>query len=247
MKRARLWLLAFALVSTGACAEADEVRLAVATNFKATMDALVAAFAATSAHTVLVSTGSTGGQYAQIRNGAPFDAFFAADALRPQLLERDRLAVPGSRFVYAVGRLALWSAKPGYVDAAGQVLDTGDFRHLAIASPELAPYGAAARDVLRARGLWERVQPRLVFGQDIGQTYSFVATGNAELGFVALAQLKRPGAATTGSYWLVPDTLHAPIEQQAVLLRDSAAARELFAFIKSDEARAIIEAFGYSR
>jgi molybdate transport system substrate-binding protein len=226
-------------------AAADEVRVAVATNFTAAMRALAAAFEARTSHTVLVSFGSTGNQYAQIRNGAPFDAFFAADVQRPQLLERDRVAVGGSRFTYAVGRLALWSQRAGYVDAAGAVLASDDYRHLAIASPELAPYGSAAREVLRARGLLDRIERRIVQGQDVGQAYSFVATGNAELGFVAFAQIKRPGAEPEGSYWLVPESLHAPIEQQAVLLRDEPAARAFLEFVKSEDGRAIIRSYGY--
>jgi molybdate transport system substrate-binding protein len=186
-----------------------------------------------------------GGHYAQIKNGAPFEAFFAADTERPRLLESEGIAVPGSRFLYAVGRVALWSARADHVDTDGKVLDSGDFRHLAIANPELAPYGAAARDVLTARGLWDRLQPRLVTGQDIGQTYSFVQTGNAELGFVAWSQLKQPNGEIAGSYWLVPESLHRPIEQEAVLLRDVPAARALLEFIKSAEAREIIRSYGY--
>jgi molybdate transport system substrate-binding protein len=238
-------LLLLAFVAVAAKANADELKIAVATNFINAMDALVERFEQTTGHTVLVSSGSTGAHYAQIRNGAPFDAFFAADSERPRLLEAEGLAVPGSRFLYAVGRVALWSARAGYVDEAGAVLETGGFRHLAIANPELAPYGAAARDLLIARGLWDRLEPRLVTGQDIGQTYSFVQTGNAELGFVAWAQLKQPAAAIVGSYWLVPESLHRPIEQEAVLLRDVAAARELLAFVKSPEAREIVRSFGY--
>jgi molybdate transport system substrate-binding protein len=226
-------------------AAADEIKVAVATNFVPAMDALVERFEQSSGHTVLVSSGSTGGHYAQIRNGAPFDAHFAADSDRPRLLEDEGVAVRGSRFRYAVGRIALWSSRVGYVDDAGAVLETGGFRHLAIANPELAPYGAAARDVLTARRLWDRLQPRLVTGQDIGQAYSFVRTGNAELGFVAWAQLKQPGGAIAGSYWLVPESLHRPIEQEAVLLRDTPAARQLLEFIKAPEAREIVRSFGY--
>jgi molybdate transport system substrate-binding protein len=243
-RRSSLWLLV-AVLAAPTEGMADEAKVAVATNFLSTMNALVERFEATSGHTVLVSSGSTGGHYAQIKNGAPFDAFFAADSERPRLLEAEGVAVPGSRFLYAVGRVALWSARAGYVDADGSVLETGGFRHLAIANPELAPYGAAARDVLTARGLWDRVQPRLVTGQDIGQTYSFVQTGNAELGFVAWAQLKQPSAEITGSYWLVPESLHRPIEQEAVLLRDVAAARAFLNFIRSSEAREIIRSYGY--
>ena len=240
----RLWLL-IPLLGVAAESAADEITVAVATNFAGAMNALVERFEATSGHDVLVSSGSTGGHYAQIKNGAPFEAFFAADTERPRLLEAEGLAVPGSRFLYAVGRVALWSARANYVDADGRVLEVGDFRHLAIANPELAPYGAAARDVLTARALWDRLQPRLAMGQDIGQAYGFVQTGNAELGFVAWAQLKQPGREIAGSYWLVPESLHRPIEQEAVLLRDVPAARALLEFMKSSEAREIIRGYGY--
>jgi molybdate transport system substrate-binding protein len=243
--RTTIATLGLAALLCGTPAAAAEVRVAVATNFTAAMAALVERFESRGEHEVLVSFGSTGNHYAQIKNGAPFDAFFSADVERPRLLEDEGVAVAGSRFLYAVGRLALWSSRAGYVDADGRVLATGDFRHLAIANPELAPYGAAARDVLTARGLWDSVQPRLVRGQDIGQAYSFVATGNAELGFVAYAQIKKPGGEIAGSHWLVPDSLHQAIEQHAVLLRDTPAAREFLAFVKSDEARAIIRNYGY--
>ncbi len=233
------------LIGVATEAAADEIRVAVATNFVGAMSALVERFEATTGHTVLVSSGSTGGHYAQIKNGAPFEVFFSADTERPRLLEAEGVAVPGSRVLYAVGRVALWSAHAAYVDADGKVLETGDFRHLAIANPELAPYGAAARDVLTARGLWERLQPRLVTGQDIGQAYSFVQTGNAELGFVAWAQLKQPSGTTAGSYWLVPESLHRPIEQEAVLLHDVPAARAFLEFVKGPQAREIIRSYGY--
>lgn len=242
--RSMLWLLMTLPCAAGEAA-ADEIRVAVATNFAAAMSALVERFERSTGHTVLVSSGSTGVHYAQIKSGAPFEAFFAADAERPRLLEAEGAAVAGSRFLYAVGRVALWSNRVDYVDAGGAVLETGDFRHLAIANPELAPYGAAAREVLAARGLLSRLQPRLVTGQDIGQTYSFVQTGNAELGFVAWAQLRRPGETIGGSYWLVPESLHRPIEQEAVLLRDVPAARAFMEFVKGPEARKIIRGYGY--
>jgi molybdate transport system substrate-binding protein len=241
----RAAVLVCAVLGTATRTEAEEIRIAVATNFTAAMRHLIARFEERSDHTVLASFGSTGGHYAQIKNGAPFVAFFAADAERPRLLEQQGIAVPGSRFSYAVGRVALWSPDPDRVDAEGRVLESGTFRHLAMANPALAPYGAAARETLLALGLWERLQPRLVTGQDIGQAYGFVATRNAELGFVAWAQLRQPGAEIPGSYWLVPESLHRPIEQEAVLLRDVPAARELVEFIKSDEARAIIRSYGY--
>jgi molybdate transport system substrate-binding protein len=224
---------------------ADEIRVAVAANFSNTMDELVHRFEDATNHTVLVSTGSTGSHYAQIRNGAPFEAFFAADVRRPELLEDEGIAIPGSRFTYAVGRIALWSPESGFVDSNGKVLETGDFRHLAIANPALAPYGMAARQVLERRGLWQGIQGRLVRGQDIGQTYSFVFSRSAELGFVAYSQLSGPDRFIEGSYWLVPDSLHDPIEQQAVLLVDAPAARAFLEFVKTDEVRAVIRSYGY--
>jgi molybdate transport system substrate-binding protein len=226
-------------------AHAEEIRVAVATNFATTMTELVSVFEAASEHTVLVSAGSTGAHYAQIKNGAPFELFFAADVERPELLENEGLTVRGSRFTYAVGRVALWSARPGFVDAEGQVLKTGDFRHIAIANPDLAPYGAAAREVLERRGLWDGLRDKIVQGQDIGQTYSFVHTGAAELGFVAYAQIVRGDAPVEGSVWLVPEELHTPIEQQAVLLADTPAARAFLDFVRGADARAIIRRFGY--
>jgi molybdate transport system substrate-binding protein len=237
-------LLAVALSSCGE-AGADEITIAVASNFTAAMSDIVERFELQTGHSVLVSSGSTGNHYAQIKNGAPFDAFFAADSERPRLLEEEGNAVAGSRFLYAVGRLVLWSPEPGYVDDQGRVLETQKFRRLSIANPELAPYGAAARETLIARGLWERLMSRLAMGQDIGQAYAFVQTRNAELGFVALAQLRHPGREIEGSYWLVPEALHRPIAQEAVLLRAVPAARAFLEFVKGPEAREVIRSYGY--
>jgi molybdate transport system substrate-binding protein len=158
--------------------------------------------------------------------------------------------VAGSNFTYAIGRLVLWSAQPGVVDAEGAVLSAGRFEHLAIANPKLAPYGAAAMQVLRARGLAEALAGKLVTGESIAQTYQFVATGNAELGFVALSQVAAPGKPVPGSSWLVPSTLHAPIRQDAVLLKTgmaNPAAAAFLAWLKGDSARAMIQAWGYER
>lgn len=224
---------------------ADEITVAVAANFARPMAALVERFEAETGHRVRVATGSTGGHYAQILGGAPFDVFFAADAERPRRLEEAGAAVPGSRFTYARGRLALWSRRDGYVDAEGRVLETADFRRLAIAHPELAPYGAAARDVLEALGLWEALDRRIVRGQDVGQVFGFVRSGAAELGFVAYAQLVAAGDELGGSSWRVPTSLHRPIEQQAVLLRDSPAARALLEFMRRGDVQRMIESFGY--
>lgn len=228
---------------------AASATVAVAANFTAPMERLAARFAHDTGHTLRLSYGSTGKFYSQIQNGAPFDVLLAADADAPRRLEREGLAVAGSGFTYALGKLALWSARPGFVDARGEVLKRGGFARLAIANPQLAPYGAAARQALTRFGVWTRLEPKLVMGENIAQTWQFVATGNAELGFVALSQLEGPGAAPRGSRWLVPQELYAPIRQDAVLLargRGNPAAAALLAFLKGDAARAVIRDFGYA-
>jgi molybdate transport system substrate-binding protein len=222
-----------------------EIRVAVATNFAEVMEELAERFEAAGGNPVVVSAASSGAHYAQIRNGAPFDVFFSADRERPELLEQEGVGVAGTRFTYAVGRLALWSPDPALVDEGGAVLESDEFRFLAIANPELAPYGAAARQLLERRGLWDGIQERLVRGQDIGQTYAFVSSGNAELGFVALSQIRRPQTEVAGSWWLVPASEHAPIEQQAVLLVDSPAARAFLDFVRGEDATSLIRSFGY--
>lgn len=240
-----LLLAALLLGSTSPPLAADQIRVAVASNFRQAMAAAAERFEQESGHQVVLIPGSTGKHYAQIRHGAPYDAFFAADEDTPQRLEEERRIVPGSRITYAIGRLVLWSADPALVDPAGDVLMSGAFRHLAIANPDLAPYGAAARSLLQALGLWEALTVKLVRGQDIGQAFQFVISGNAELGFVALSQLVTPGSEFSGSSWQPPQTLYPPIEQQAVLLKDSPAGRAFMTFMQGDEARAIIRAYGY--
>ena len=225
---------------------ADEIHVAVASNFTNTIKALATRFEAGSGHKVTLSFGSTGKHYAQIKNGAPFHAFFAADVKRPELLDEEGVALPGSRFTYAIGKIVLWSPKRGAVDAQGKVLEEGTFRHLAIANPKLAPYGKAARKVLQDRGIWEALQNRMVRGENIGQAFQFVKSGNAELGFVALSQVKHPAHSIEGSWWEIPQSLYTPIEQQAVLLRESDAARAFLAFVKSDASLEIIRGFGYA-
>jgi len=224
---------------------ADEIRVAVASNFAEPSKVISKRFERQTGHKVTLVFGSTGKHYAQIKNGAPFEAFLAADAHRPKLLEDQGVALPGSRFTYATGRIVLWSPTAGYIDATGQILAHGNFRYLAIASPKLAPYGKTAQEVLQARGLWDSLQRRMVRGENIGQTFQFVKSGNAELGFVAYSQVKRPDQPMEGSYWEVPQALYVPIEQQAVLLKDDAAARAFLEFIRSDAALAIIRGYGY--
>ena len=224
---------------------ADTLHVAAASNFRHAMTALAEQFEAASGHRVLLSFGATGKQYAQIIHGAPFDLFFAADGVRPALLENEGKAVPASRAVYAIGKLVLWSPDPTRVDSAGAVLHHGTFSHLAVASPRLAPYGEAAREVMEALGLTAALAGRLVRGENIAQTFQFVSSGNAELGFVAQSQLLSEGLPRTGSYWLVPQCLYTPIEQQVVLLKDTEPARALLDFVLGNEGRKIILQHGY--
>lgn len=225
---------------------ADAIRVATASNFRDAMSPLVSEFEKGSKHTVVAIFGSTGKHYAQIVNGAPFDVFLAADARRPVLLEQEGLGIPGTRFTYAIGQLVLWSPRENYVDATGKVLDTGNFRHLAMANPDLAPYGAAAKKTLENLGLWLKVRQRLILGENISQAFLFVHSGNAELGLIARSQLTRARVSIGGSMWPVPGHLHEPIEQQAVLLRDTEATREFMDFMRGEEAAAIIGALGYA-
>jgi molybdate transport system substrate-binding protein len=241
-------IIAILLAACGALAQAGEASVAVAANFTVPMQKIAAAFAQQTGHKASLAFGSTGKFHAQIRNGAPFHVLLAADDETPLRLEREGLATPGSRFTYATGRLVLWSATPGLVDAQGEVLRKGSFRRLAIADAKLAPYGAAAMQVLDKLGLAQGLGSRLVQGESIGQAFQFVATGNAELGFVALSQVMADGRIDKGSAWMVPTQLHAPIRQDAVLLtqgRDNPAAVALMTFLRSEAARAIIRAHGY--
>lgn len=228
---------------------AAEVTVAVASNFAAPMQAIAQDFERASGHKVVLAFGATGQLYAQIRNGAPFAILLSADNATPAKLEREGLAVAGSRFTYATGRLVLWSKKPGFVDAQGEVLRSGRFERIAIANPKLAPYGAAAVEALSQLGLRERVAPKLVEGSNISQTYQFVSSGNAQLGLVAMSQVVENGQLREGSAWVVPADLHAPILQDAVLLqpgKNKPAATALLAYLQSDQAKAVIRAFGYA-
>lgn len=226
---------------------AAEVAIAVAANFNAPMQIIAADFERVTGHKALLTLGATGKFYAQIKNGAPFDVLLAADDETPARLIAEKFAVSGTAFTYATGKLVLWSAKPGFIDAQAAGLKTGRFRHLALAHPKLAPYGRAARETLAALKL--DVPPtKIVTGENIAQTFQFVASGNAELGFVALSQVGKDGKFTSGSGWVVPATLHAPIKQDAVLLnkgRNNAAAVALLAYLKSPAARTVIQGFGY--
>ncbi len=244
----RFFLAAFglSLLLHTAPIAAVEIRVAVASNFSHAIKAIVRRFEETSGHRVKLIVGSTGKHYAQIKHGAPFDAYFAADSRRPRLLQQQGIALPDSLFTYALGHLVLWSPIDNYVDPEGAVLASGTYRHLSIANPKLAPYGKAAQQVLQARGLWTGLRTRMVRGENIGQAYHFINGANTELGFVALSQLKQPGTEPVGSYWLVPTALYSPIEQQAVQLRDNPATHAFMRFIKSTEIQQLIRSYGYT-
>lgn len=227
---------------------AAEVKVAVAANFTAPMQRIAQLFEAETGHKAVLSFGATGALYAQVKNGAPFQVFLSADAKTPEKMENEGLAVAGSRFTYAVGKLALWSRDPALVDGQGEVLRTGGFERIALANPKLAPYGAAAVETMTRLGVLEALRPKFVQGDNIAQTYQFAATGNAQLGFVALSQVTADGKIKEGSAWLVPAGLYSPIRQDAALLanaKDDPAAQALMAFLRSEPAHAVIRAFGY--
>lgn len=240
------------LAIIGACfvsaVSADTVRVAVATNFRVPMEKLAEAFTQKTHHIPQLSYGSTGKLATQIRNGAPFEMLLAADQQTPVQLEADGLVVSGTRFTYATGKLVLWSAREGFVDDHGDVLRTGHFRHLAIANPQVAPYGMAAQQALSNFGVLDTVQHKIVYGESISQTHQFVFSGNAELGIVALSQVMLEGKILSGSAWIVPPHLYDPVRQDVVILakgRGNVAAAQLAAYLKSGEAKAIIRAYGY--
>jgi molybdate transport system substrate-binding protein len=247
MNRLLRFLLLLAAAGYG-LAHSGEVSVAVASNFAGPMQKIAAAFAQASGHTATLSLGATGKFYAQIKNGAPFEVLLSADADTTARLEQEKLGVAGSRFIYATGRLALWSSKAGLIDGTPQVLHTGRFERIAIANPKVAPYGLAAQQTMTRLGVLGTLKERLVQGESIAQTYQFVASSNAALGFVALAQIMQNGTITQGSAWLVPADHHAPIHQEALLLqtgKNNEAAIALLAFLKTEQARAIIRTYGY--
>ena len=236
------------LLLAGQTSEAAAVLVAVAANFSKPMTEIAAEFEKATGHSAKLSFGSSGKFVSQMENGGPFEVFLSADEKGPEKLVQSGLAVPGSQFTYALGKLVLWSAKPGYVDDQGKILTTGGFKHLALADPKLAPYGRASLDVLGKMGLLGKLQPLFVQGENIAQTYQFVSTSNAELGFVALSQVEENGKIANGSGWIIPGDYYAPIRQGAVLMKKGAenpAAPALLDYLKSAPALAIIEKYGY--
>jgi len=229
-------------------ASAAQAQVAVAANFAEPIKAIAAVLEKATGHTLKISTSASGALYTQINNGAPFDVFLSADPQRPEMLEKSGLAQPGTRFTYATGRLVLWSIKAGRVDDKGAVLKAPNLGKVAYANPKTAPYGAAALQVLNKLGLSAAIAPKLVQGESIGQTFSFVKTGNADVGFVALSQVLEGGRLKDGSVWVVPQTHHDPIRQDAVILKkgaDNEAAKALFKLLKSPTTKDLIRSYGY--
>ncbi|MCD2511209.1 molybdate ABC transporter substrate-binding protein [Comamonas endophytica] len=245
----RLAALAAACLAAWLPAQAAEVAVAVASNFTAPMKQIAQDFARDTGHTAQLSFGATGKFYAQIVNGGPFEVLLAADDTTPEKLVREGHALAASRFTYSTGQLVLWSPRAGFVDSQGEVLRSGDFRHISVANPRLAPYGVAAMQTLDKLGLTATLQPRMVTGENIAQTYQFVASGNAQLGFVALSQVMENGKIISGSAWQVPASMHEPIRQDAVVLnkgKDNEAATALMDYLRGEKARAVMKSFGYS-
>lgn len=227
---------------------AAEAQVAVAANFAEPIKAIAAVLEKTTGHTLKISTGASGAFYTQIKNGAPFDAFLSADNERPELLEKDGLAQPGTRFTYATGKLVLWSVKPGRVDSQGAVLKTADLGKVAFANPKTAPYGAAAVQVMEKTGLKDTITPKLVQGESIGQAFNFVKTGNADVGFVAMSQVLEGGKLREGSVWVIPQAHYDLIRQDAVILKKGAgneAAQALFKLLQSPNIKDLIRSYGY--
>lgn len=242
------FILTLLFVAYATSLRAEEAMVAVAANFSAPMQQISALFQKETGHQIKLSFGASGGIYAQIKNGAPFDLFLSADQLTPQKLEAEGLGVPNSRFTYATGQLVLWSKQEGLVDAKGHVLQNKSIQRIALANPKLAPYGAAAIETMTNLGLLKELQSKLVQGDNIAQTYQFVSTQNAQIGFVALSQVFANGKITSGSAWIVPGNLHQPIQQDVILLRkgqDNKAATALLLYLKGEQAKKIMKSFGY--
>jgi len=240
-------ILLASLLGVAAHVHADEVTVAVAANFTAPMQKITADFEKDTGHKVVSAFGATGKFYAQIKNGAPFEVLLAADDETPARLVADNAAVAGTSFTYAIGKLVLWSAKPAIVDGAGEVLKKGGFDHIAMANPKLAPYGAAAVQTMKTLGVYDSLQAKLVTAENIAQSYQFVSTGNALLGFVALSQVLKDGK-IEGSAWLVPARLYSPIRQDAVILdkgKGKPAAEAFMKYLKGVKAKAVIKSYGY--
>ena len=241
-------IITFSLVLFTALANAQTTLVAVASNFTKPMTEIAAEFEKATGHTAKLSFSSSGKFVSQIENGAPFDVFLSADDKSPSKLQQSGFAVYGIHVTYALGKLVLWSSTANYIDENGDILSKGDFKHIALADPKLAPYGIAAVEVLTNKNVFNKLKPLFVLGENISQTHQFVSTGNAELGFVALSQVGENGKITHGSGWIVPQNFYAPMKQDAVLLKtgeENPAAKALLDYLKSAPTLAIIKKYGY--
>jgi len=246
MRKSLVLSLLFVVYAT--TLKAEEALVAVAANFSAPMQQIAVSFQKDTGYQLRMSFGATGGIYAQIKNGGPFDVFLSADQITPQKLEAEGLGVPNTRFNYATGQLVLWSKQEGLVDDRGHVLRSKAIQRIALANPKLAPYGLAALETITALGLLNELQPKLVQGDNIAQTYQFISTQNAQLGFVALSQILVNGKITSGSAWIVPPTLYKPIRQDVILLKngqDNRAAKALMLYLRGEKAKAVMKSYGY--
>lgn len=241
-------MISFLLVLFTTLVNAETTLVAVASNFTKPMTEIATEFEKSTGHSAKLSFGSSGKFVSQFQNGAPFEVFLSADDKSPAKLQQSGFAVEKSDFTYALGKLVLWSGAANYVDDKGAILEKGGFKHLSLADPKLAPYGTAAIDVLKSKNLLEKIQPLFVLGENISQAHQFISTGNAELGFVALSQVAENGKFSSGSGWIVPQNLYAPIKQNAVLLKtgeENPAAKALLDYLKTAPAKAIIQKYGY--
>ncbi len=246
-QRVLVWCICLFLGVAVTPAFAEQILVAVSANFLPPFRELAIEFETSTGHSLRVAAGSSGNFYSQIKNGAPFDVFLSADMERPKLLEDEGLGVKDSRFTYAIGRLVLWSPNPDLIKGE-ETLRSKKFKRLAIANPKTAPYGLAAMQGMQKLELWESIQPKIVMGENLGQTMGFIESGNADLGFVALSQVLDPKIKGKGSLWDVPSNLHEPIKQDVILLtkgKDNQAAKALMEFIGGPQARAIIARYGY--
>lgn len=246
MRKSFVWSFLFVAYATNL--RAEEALVAVAANFSAPMQQIAVSFQKDTGHQLRMSYGATGGFYAQIKNGGPFDVFLSADQITPQKLEAEGLGVALTRFNYATGQLVVWSKQDGLVDDKGQVLRSKNIQRIAMANPKLAPYGVAAWETMSALGLLEELKPKVVQGDNIAQTYQFVSTQNAQVGFVALSQVFAHGQLTSGSAWIVPPNLYKPIRQDVILLKngkDNLAAKAFLIYLKGEKAKAVMKSYGY--
>jgi molybdate transport system substrate-binding protein len=239
----------FIISGTVSIAWAGEIQAAVASNFYSPFKKIARQFEKETGHKVQIISGSTGKLYAQIMHGAPFELFLAADQRRPKLLEKNGNAVSGTRFAYALGKITLWSANPNAISEDGEsTLKAKNFTHIAIANPKTAPYGKAALQTMQKLGLWNEVRPLIVQGENIGQTFQFVASQNAQLGFVALSQILDPKNKFEGKRWDVPEKFYDPLKQDIVILKkgkSNPSAKALWKYLQSNAAKLIIKKYGY--